>query len=112
MAGLFFTNQESDDFAQFQLRRLMKRSLVGQKIEDVRKEINSRISGDIETSLTQGKQASQVRQRVSSIENKALCFPACVRTSGKLCQVKVLQYSMMQLGNKRWGFASLETFIQ
>ncbi|XP_050394306.1 DNA excision repair protein ERCC-5 [Patella vulgata] len=43
--------EDTDDFSSFQISKLMKRSKLSSQIEDVRKQMNARNSGDITASL-------------------------------------------------------------
>jgi hypothetical protein len=43
--------QESEDFSDYQLRKLMKQSKLTGRIETVRKEMNQRVTGDITYAL-------------------------------------------------------------
>ena len=51
--------EEANDFAKYQLLKILKQSKLSQKLDDVRKEMNSRCSGGIVSNLSTGEGAEQ-----------------------------------------------------
>ena len=48
-------SQESSDFSNFQVKRLMQKSKLSRKIDHVVKELNAEGSGDMAAQLTEGQ---------------------------------------------------------
>ena len=51
--------EEANDFAKYQLLKILKQSKLSQKLDDIRKEMNSRCSGGIVSNLSTGEGAEQ-----------------------------------------------------
>ena len=62
--GFFYYQlQQSEDFSNFQLTRLMRQSRLTQRLKDVRDEINNQASGDIANSLLGAATAEVIESR-------------------------------------------------
>ena len=61
--------QESEDFSSFQISRMMKKSRLTSKLEDLRKEINHAASGNTVKQLTGFEMDDNVEARQLTSDN-------------------------------------------
>ena len=58
-----FFFRDSDDFSNYQMAKLMKQSKLTRKLDAVRKEINTRHTGDVSAGFAQASTASEIVTR-------------------------------------------------